>query len=38
MAEMFEKAGATESDVDKELESIIQKHSARVKVVGCGGG
>jgi len=38
MAEMFEKAGVAESDVDKELESIIQKHTARVKVVGCGGG
>jgi len=38
MAEMFEKAGIAESDVDKELESIIQKHAARIKVVGCGGG
>lgn len=25
-------------DIDKELESLLQKHSARVKVVGCGGG
>lgn len=24
--------------IDKELESLLQKHSARVKVVGCGGG
>ena len=24
--------------IDEELESLIQKHSARVKVVGCGGG
>src|SRR3989304_1943210 len=38
MAEIFEKMGMAETDVDKELESIIQKHSARVKVVGCGGG
>lgn len=38
MAEIFEKAGIAENDVDKELESIIQKHSARIKVVGCGGG
>jgi cell division protein FtsZ len=38
MAEIFEKAGVAETDVDKELESIIQKHAARVKVVGCGGG
>ncbi len=36
MAEVFEKEAV--SDVDKELEEIIQKHSARVKVVGCGGG
>jgi len=38
MAELFEKAGVAESDIDKELEEIIQKHSTRVKVVGCGGG
>src|SRR3989304_832702 len=38
MAEIFEKTGVLENDVDKELESIIQKHTARVKVVGCGGG
>src|SRR4030065_2251918 len=38
MAEIFEKTGAAETDFDKELESIIQKHSARIKVVGCGGG
>src|SRR3989304_5781631 len=38
MAEIFEKMGMAETDVDKELESIIEKHSARVKVVGCGGG
>lgn len=38
MAEAFEKTGVAENDVDKELESIIQKHTARIKVVGCGGG
>ena len=38
MAEIFEKSSVAETDVDKELESIIQKHTARVKVVGCGGG
>ncbi len=38
MAEIFEKTGVAETDVDKELESIIQKHAARIKVVGCGGG
>jgi cell division protein FtsZ len=38
MADMsYEKKGAT-SDIDKELESILQKYSARIKVVGCGGG
>ncbi len=25
-------------DIDKELETLIQRHSARIKVVGCGGG
>ncbi|MBS3065864.1 cell division protein FtsZ [Candidatus Pacearchaeota archaeon] len=38
MAEIFEKAGVASNEADKELESIIQTHSARVKVVGCGGG
>jgi cell division protein FtsZ len=38
MAEIFEKTGAAENEIDKELESIIQKHAARIKVVGCGGG
>jgi len=38
MAEMFGKIGGVESDIDKELKSIIQKHAARVKVIGCGGG
>ncbi len=31
-----EKPAAT--DIDKELESLLQKNSARIKVVGCGGG
>ena len=26
------------NSIDKELESLLQKHAARVKVVGCGGG
>ena len=26
------------SEIDKELETLIQRHSARIKVVGCGGG
>ncbi len=25
-------------EIDKELETLIQRHSARIKVVGCGGG
>ncbi len=32
-----EGEGSTKA-IDEELESLIQKHSARVKVVGCGGG
>src|SRR3989338_1406240 len=32
-----EGTGSTKS-IDEELESLIQKHSARVKVIGCGGG
>ena len=39
MAEMFfEKERVASSDIDKELEALIQKHGARIKVVGCGGG
>lgn len=39
MANVFgEKGGSSTSDIDKELESILQKYSARIKVVGCGGG
>ena len=39
MAEVFiEKSGDQTSDIDRELESILQKYSARIKVVGCGGG
>ena len=26
------------NSIDKELESLLQQHSARVKVIGCGGG
>ena len=38
MAEILEKAGVAETDIDRELELIIKEHTARVKVVGCGGG
>ncbi len=40
MAELnIKKEGDTSTkSIDEELESLIQKHSARVKVVGCGGG
>lgn len=34
----IEKHNPSTMDIDKELESLLQKHSARVKVVGCGGG
>lgn len=30
--------GSQNNEIDKELESLLQKQSARVKVVGCGGG
>lgn len=36
MAEFFEKPN--ENEVDRELEALLQKHGARIKVVGCGGG
>lgn len=38
MAEAFSEKGAVESEIDKELEAIVQKHTARIKVIGCGGG
>jgi cell division protein FtsZ len=34
----YEKSGERTSDIDKELEGILQKYSARIKVIGCGGG
>ncbi len=36
----FEKEGPHKgsSDIDNELETLLQKQSARVKVIGCGGG
>jgi cell division protein FtsZ len=37
MADLSVEKGG-ESDVDNELRAIIQKHAARVKVIGCGGG
>ena len=39
MAEVFiEKEAGKTSDIDQELESLLQKQSTRVKVIGCGGG
>ena len=39
MAELFfEKEHMSGSDIDKELEALLQKQGARIKVVGCGGG
>ncbi len=39
MAEIFiERDNSATSNIDKELESLLEKQSARVKVVGCGGG
>ena len=34
----LEKAHSRDEEVDRELESLLQKQNARVKVVGCGGG
>lgn len=39
MAEHFDlKEDKNNSDIDKELEALLQKQGARIKVVGCGGG
>jgi cell division protein FtsZ len=38
MAEAFSEKGAVESEINRELEAIVQKHTARIKVIGCGGG
>jgi len=38
MAELFKERGNTINEVDKELELLLQKQGARIKVVGCGGG
>lgn len=39
MAEIFyEKSPNGNEEVDKELESILQRQGSRIKVVGCGGG
>ncbi|MDP3881810.1 MAG: cell division protein FtsZ [Nanoarchaeota archaeon] len=35
---LVEKEGSPNNDVDRELEDILKKYGARVKVVGCGGG
>ncbi len=34
----IEKGGESHLDIDEELESLIQKQTTRIKVVGCGGG
>lgn len=38
MAEFMEKEGKSLNDIDQELEALLQKQAARIKVVGCGGG
>ncbi len=39
MADIFmEKERGNENAIDKELEDLLQKQGARIKVVGCGGG
>ncbi len=34
----FEKEERAENSIDRELEEILQKQGARIKVIGCGGG
>ncbi len=38
MANVFEKVGVVSHEIDKELEDILKKQGARIKVIGCGGG
>jgi len=38
MADIYLEKDVENLAVDKELESLLQKQSARVKVIGCGGG
>lgn len=38
MADMFAERGRTVTDIDQELEQLLQKQGARIKVIGCGGG
>jgi cell division protein FtsZ len=38
MAEVFAKGAGKENEIDQELEDIIKRQAARIKVVGCGGG
>ena len=39
MAEIFyEKSAGQNDEVDRELESILQRQGSRIKVIGCGGG
>ena len=38
MAETFTKKEGSTSEIDKELELLLQKQGSRVKIIGCGGG
>src|SRR3990172_13228975 len=38
MAENFVKKEGSTSEIDKELELLLQKQGSRVKIIGCGGG
>ncbi|MDO8564262.1 MAG: cell division protein FtsZ [Nanoarchaeota archaeon] len=39
MAEIFyEKSAGKNEEIDKELESFLQRQGSRIKVIGCGGG
>src|SRR3989338_2565802 len=38
MASILIEKEHTGSDIDKELEDLLKKQGARIKVVGCGGG
>ncbi|MBX4196868.1 cell division protein FtsZ [Candidatus Pacearchaeota archaeon] len=38
MAEIFIERDTSSNEMDHELETLLQKQSARIKVVGCGGG
>jgi cell division protein FtsZ len=38
MKELYTEGGGKTNSIDEELESLLQKQSTRIKVVGCGGG